>query len=403
MPVRRRPKTHQSSQTGRLVFRTCLLVLLAAVGMRLLLDSGLGAHLESALTGLGQDVSLANRLFSAGTGRTDAALPDAAEVLKGQVPVFAGFGDQLAEEDYTVPEGGALPPLSTSQAGQILDGEDTNIPAASDAPDSTNPDAHRVIPITVNPTSSKGYEYYDGVYIKNQTDLAIDVARALSNLPDITLKKDQPQVLILHTHGTESFLADNRSYYLPEDVTRTEDTNYNIVKVGDEIADLFKSRGISVIHDRTLYDSPSYAGSYTRALAAIQKTLEENPSIQVVLDVHRDAIIGSDGTSYAKKTEIDGEEVAQVMLVMGTDEGGLSHPDWKSNLRLAVKIQRQMAEKYPTLARPLDLRASRFNQHATKGSMLVEVGTAANTLEEAVAAGKLFADCAADVLLEYVE
>ena len=96
---------------------------------------------------------------------------------------------------------------------------------------------------------------------------------------------------------------------------------------------------------------------------------------------------------------IDGEgTAAQLSIVVGSDGSGLTHPNWIENLRLAVAIQENILAKYPTLMRPVLLRNSRYNQHATAGSLLVEVGSAGNSPEEAVLAGRLFAERMAEVL-----
>ena len=173
---------------------------------------------------------------------------------------------------------------------------------------------------------------------------------------------------------------------------RTTDTRYNVVKVGDEMAAVFGEAGISVLHDRTLYDYPSYSGAYDRALAAIQSYLAQYPSIRFILDVHRDAIEDGQGNQYKVVSPIEGVGTsAQMTLVVGSDGSGLTHPDWIENLRLAVAIQQEALAEYPTLMRPLLLRNSRYNQHATTGSLLVEVGAAGNAPEEAALAGRLFA------------
>lgn len=214
--------------------------------------------------------------------------------------------------------------------------------------------------------------------------------------------EEGPQILILHTHTTEAYTKGKKDTYKETDTARTTDNDYNMVRVGEEMKNVFEEMGLSVVHDKTKYDYPSYTGSYSRALTGIQKMLKKYPTIQVVLDVHRDAIIGSDGTSYAKKTEIDGEEVAQVMLVVGTNDMGLTHPNWKDHLTLAVQIQKNMLAIDSELPRPIDLRRQRFNEHATPGSLLVEVGTSGNTLKQALAGARLFAQAAGTLYLDCI-
>ena len=222
---------------------------------------------------------------------------------------------------------------------------------------------------------------------------------ALAAAPvEITLPEEGPQILILHTHGTEAYTpAGEEDAYEPTDPYRTLDTGYNMVRVGEEIARVLEEEGFSVLHDTTLYDYPSYNEAYDRSLAGAQALLEQYPSIRIVLDVHRDALEGEDGTVYKTMAQTGGEAAAQVMLVMGTDDNGLPHERWRDNLTLAVHLQMQLNQDCPTLARPISLRAGRYNQQLTTGSLLVEVGSHGNTLEEALAAARLFAQSAAEV------
>ena len=156
--------------------------------------------------------------------------------------------------------------------------------------------------------------------------------------------------------------------------------------------------GLSVLHDTTLSDYPAYDGAYDRARAGIEAVLAEHPTVQMVLDVHRDALVGADGTVYKPVLEVDGVKTAQVMLLVGTDDAGAYFPDWTEHLALAMQLQRQMDALWPDLARPITLRTARFNQQLTKGSLLVEIGSHGNTLDEALAGARLFARAAGQVL-----
>ena len=193
---------------------------------------------------------------------------------------------------------------------------------------------------------------------------------------------------------------DGTDIYQESDSSRTIDEDYNMLRIGDEMQRIFEDLGLHVVHDRTLYDYPQYSGAYTRSCEGIQAWLEQYPSIKIVLDVHRDALIGEDGTVYKAVTEVNGETTAQVMMVVGTDVQGQEHPYWTENLALAIRIQQKLDERWPTLARPITLRSSRFNQQLTRGSLLVEVGSHGNTLEEALRGARLFAKAAGDVLLD---
>ena len=169
--------------------------------------------------------------------------------------------------------------------------------------------------------------------------------------------------------------------------------------VGDELASEFVKRGIAVIHDRNVYDYPSYVASYSNSYEAIQSYLDTYPSIKIVIDLHRDHIEDDDGKVYRTIAQIGNTTCAQVMFVMGTDSSGLNHPKWDENLKLALHMQSEMNTLYPSLAKPIKLSEFRYNQQATTGSMIVEVGCTGNTLQEALTAARYFADAASNVIL----
>ena len=178
--------------------------------------------------------------------------------------------------------------------------------------------------------------------------------------------------------------------YPESDSLRTLDERYSVIRVGDEIADILTEAGISVLHDTQPNDYPNYNGAYERMRQTIESYLTEYPSIQMVLDVHRDAAEDADGNPVALTAEVNGEACAELMLVVGTDEGGLTHPAWQENLANALKVQALLNRSAPGLCRNLDLRTERFNQHETPGSLLVEVGASGNTLAEALRAARIF-------------
>lgn len=246
----------------------------------------------------------------------------------------------------------------------------------------------------------------DEIELVNHTDhQEADISKYWKKSPSLRLKRDEndPQILIMHTHATESYTMADGDDYTESDESRTTDENFNMIRVGEEMKQIFEEQGFSVVHDKTTYDYPGYNGSYGRSLAGVQDYLDKYPSIQMVLDVHRDALIDGEGNVYSKTTTIDGEEVAQVMLVVGTDDGGLTHPDWRDNYTLALKLQGAMLTIDKTLPRPIDLRSQRFNQHLRPGSLLVEVGTSGNTLRQALAGARLFAEATAMELKECEE
>lgn len=241
-----------------------------------------------------------------------------------------------------------------------------------------------------------------GFTIKNLTGYQVDAASVALARPGLTLHADSPQILIIHTHSSEAYTPAGLDRYEASDSFRTEDTEYNIIRVGDELTSLLQAAGLNVIHDRGIYDYPSYTGSYNRSAEAIEEYLRQYPDIAIVLDVHRDAL-GSGDTVYKTMAEESGTCASQVMLLVGTDESGLEHPHWRRNLALALYLQKAVDDRYPTLMRPVELVQQRYNQHLTTGSLIVEVGSSGNTLQEALAAVRLFASAAAPALTELVE
>ena len=288
----------------------------------------------------------------------------------------------------------AEPVQDTPAPTEPDDPEDPEVlPAVTTAPED-------IVGRTLTPVSGDGYDSAQGVYIENRPGLDLDVAALASADLSLELPEEGPQVLIMHTHGSEAYTPDGTDTYVPTGECRTLDTAKNVVRVGDEIARVLTEMGLTVVHDTQLYDYPEYNGAYDRSLAAVEAWLEQYPSIRVVLDVHRDALVGEDGTIYKPITTVNGEQAAQVMLVMGSN-ALYDHPGWQENLSLAVKIQKEMNTLWPTLARPIGLRENRYNQQTTTGSLLVEVGAHGNTLQEALAAARMFARAAGAVLLEY--
>ncbi len=225
---------------------------------------------------------------------------------------------------------------------------------------------------------------YNKVYLKNNTGTDINIKSLLEKKLSFKLESSKPQVLIMHTHTTESFMMEERDYYTESDASRSRDETKNMIAIGDVIEQKLKAAGIGVIHDTTVHDYPAYSGSYTRSAATVSADLKAYPSIKIVIDIHRDAITGNNKEKVKPVVQIDGKNAAQVMLVMGSQTGGITgYPNWKENLSLALKYQQTMEVMYPGLARAVTLNSGKYNQNLTKGSILLEVGTDANTLEEA--------------------
>ena len=247
--------------------------------------------------------------------------------------------------------------------------------------------------------SPSDYQGTGTVYFKNETDYAINMTSLLQKDSPVALGEEGVQVLIMHTHGTEAYTQSPGHAYVASGEYRTTDSSANMLRVGQEICDILNDRGVSAVHSRTLNDYPAYNGSYNRALKDIQAHIQQYPTIQLVIDVHRDAI-ATGNTYYKTAAEVDGQQTAQLMFVTGTDAGGLTHDHWQDNLAFQAQLHDRLNSAYPGIMRPMSIRASRFNQHIRKGSMLVEVGACGNTLEEALAAAQIFANTLADALLE---
>ncbi len=242
--------------------------------------------------------------------------------------------------------------------------------------------------ITYENAEEKGYKSVDGIYINNQTNKSVDIPSLLNKDLDLSLSSE-PNVLIVHTHTTESYTPSALYNYSPTETDRTTDFNYNMASVGEVIANILKEKGINVIHDKTINDNP-YSKSYSNSLKLVKAYIEKYPSIKFVIDVHRDAIVTKEGLKMRPVTTFD-KSSSQIMLVIGTNESGLNHPSWQTNLSFALKLQHKMNSLYPSLARPINLRRERFNQHTAPYAFILEVGTNGNTLEEAKKGAEYFA------------
>lgn len=238
----------------------------------------------------------------------------------------------------------------------------------------------------------------DAITIGGACSYAVDKQALLTRESALDFSVPGPKVLIVHTHSSEAYTPEAGWEYTPSDTLRTTDAARSVIRVGDEIAAVLNERGIETLHDTALNDYPSYDGAYARMQETIGRYLAEYPSIQMVIDVHRDAAEDAAGNPVALKQTVADEACAQLMLVVGTDEGGLEHPNWQENLANALKLQALLNRSAPGLCRDLDLRTERFNQNLTPGSILCEFGATGNTLLEAVRSGRIFGEALAELI-----
>jgi len=255
-------------------------------------------------------------------------------------------------------------------------------------------------PVLENNYSSGDYGF-NNFFINNKTDYEFDIGRYLNRSLGFEFEKnDKVQVLIVHTHTTESYLGYDTGYYHESFHPRTEDPNRNMVRVGEALRQGLEAQGIGVVHATEIHDSPQYEGAYDRSYDTIVKYLEEYPDIKVVLDLHRDSIgYGSEGGKVKPTFVADGKKAAQIMIMAGYDpDGYYDFPFWKDNLTFALKIQNTAENMYPGMTRPLYFGNFAYNMNVNNGSLLIEVGTDANTLEEAVYTGELLSNVLAKVL-----
>ena len=239
-----------------------------------------------------------------------------------------------------------------------------------------------------------------GFFVKDTSGTGLDLTAELSQRPAVSPVGDgRVEVLIYHTHTSEAYSTQATGFYYTDMDTRTSDPDRSVVAAGEALKAALEARGYGVVHDTTVCDL-QFNGSYSRSWEVLQRNLEEHPSIQVTIDVHRDSMTTPEGVKYKPTAVIAGEKAAQCMLLAGSDlyEEWGDFPNWEENLRLILRLQQQATAKYPTLLRPLDFSDCKYNLNATPGSMLVEIGTEVTTVAEARRSASLLGDALADVL-----
>lgn len=269
--------------------------------------------------------------------------------------------------------------------------EPETVPAETTAPEATTQPLSQVQGITF------AQEDAALVQVSNLCDYSVDVQALLLTDLQWDLTSAGPTVLILHSHATESYTETEQYSYQQSSAYRTLDTQYNMVRVGAALKDALEAKGIGVIHDTTLHDHPSYNDSYINSRETALRWMEEYPSISLVIDLHRDAAELSSGGQLQTQALVSGENAAQLMIVVGTDAGGRHHPGWEENMALAAKLHAQLEKRYPGICRPISFRTERFNQDLSAGALLIEVGAAGDTLEEALVAVQALAEGIGDL------
>ena len=245
--------------------------------------------------------------------------------------------------------------------------------------------------ITQNPIKDGSNTQIGNVKIKNETDYQI--TQDMFDTNDLVI--DNKNVILFHTHSCESYTSSEKYPYTPTGNFRTTDLNFTVTRVGSELETYLKQYNYNVVHNTDYHDYPAYNGSYTRSLKTVENILQTTQS-DIIIDVHRDAI-GS-RSDYAPTVRIGNEEAAQLMFVIGTDAGGLWHPNWKENLKFAIKIQQKAEEMYPGLFKTMMLTKSRYNQHTGKYASIIEVGATGNTLDQCLVSMKYLAEVMHEVI-----
>lgn len=304
------------------------------------------------------------------------------EFIKTEMSSIKGI--ELAEQNKQQNTNKEDEQINTVENNKTTDTqEDGKITLASD-------EATKTEVVTPNPIAENANVQYGNVKIKNQTtyNLTEDILN-----PDI--KIDNKNILIFHTHSCESYTPSEKYQYTQTGNYRTTDKNYSVIRVGTELENYLKQYNINVIHDTSYHDYPSYTGSYTRSLQTVENILKTNQS-DIIIDLHRDAV-GS-RPDYAPTVKIGDDYAAQIMFVIGTNEGGLWHPNWQQNLKFAVKVQQKAEEMYPGLFKPIMLTKSRYNQHTGKYANIMEIGSTGNTLDQCLTSMKYLSAVLNEVL-----
>lgn len=248
----------------------------------------------------------------------------------------------------------------------------------------------------------------DGIEIQSkipESFYKINAKKLLDEKADLKIKDvSKPTVLIYHTHTTESYSLLDVGYYTGSLDTRSSKADRNMVRVGDDLCKYLNDMGIKTIHDTEIHDD-NYTGAYKHSRKSVLKYLEEYPSIEITIDVHRDDITYENKTKVKPTATINGKKAARMMIIAGAQYGSVTnYSTWEYNLRFDMAVQNKVNSMYPSLMRPILFAERKYNMDLTHNSFLLEVGTDANTLDEATYSARLFATALGELLKDdYIE
>lgn len=318
-------------------------------------------------------------------------------VIRGNLPhkLFCKFKNQLVQKSYSAQDVSSLQsffslPFSKTVYAAMPVKTPTEKVVLPTSPPPTETKIEEPVPASKDFSNKTKDTHTEnrGIVVKNHAGKQFSLDELLQKPLPYHHDTKNYKVLVVHTHTTESYFPDDRS---------NEETK-NMIQVGKAFTQILEENNIPTLHIQTVHDVP-YTTSYKKSLESITAALKEHPSIEVVVDLHRDALYNEQNEKVKPLAHINGVDAAQVMIVTGTEKGGLPHPDWAENLAFSLKLQNDMLKNYPNLARPVDLRKERFNTHTTKNSIILEVGANGNTIEEAVLGAQFAAQSVANVLL----
>jgi len=342
----------------------------------------------------------------------DFDLASPVTILNVQSPLFRSYYNKANTGKFSLEEADEKPVEDMDKTGEEKTGEDESINSKdgkSDVPDDDQmkeqtPEREPDIPL--EPVSSIAYEEdaeeddgdseiveLDKIAIKNFTKHKIDIAKLLSEPLDLNFSKKGPKVLVYHTHTSESYVLKKDDIGKKDVPAFNSNPKYNVVRVGEELAENLRKYGIETLHNATVHDT-NRSAAYGVAIKTLESYLKSYPSIQVYIDIHRDA---AKDTKYRPVTTINGKNAAQIMFVVGTNDQ-LPNDHWQENLKFALKVQQKLNEKYPGLARPLWIVGKRYNQHISKQAVLIEVGGDGNLLSECLESMKYLAEALNEVI-----